>query len=140
MRPITVVLWSCCAIGTVSAETLTVYGSLYAEHQSNIVASTLDPQEGSLGRVRLEVGGEDLAESYAWTLNGKFSYQMYESQILATCAGLSGRKALTGILIILSPWRCWILGVLVRRTISNLCVFLARALFFGNASGSPMSW
>ena len=83
MRPITVVLWSCCAIGTVSAETLTVYGSLYAEHQSNIVASTLDPQEGSLGRVRLEVGGEDLAESYAWTLNGKFSYQMYESQIFS---------------------------------------------------------
>lgn len=81
MRPISVVLWSCCAIGMVSAETLAVYGSLYAEHQSNIIASTEDPRGGELARVRLEVAGEDLAENYAWTLNGKFSYQAYESRI-----------------------------------------------------------
>lgn len=81
MRPIAVVLWSCCVIGTLSAEPVTVYGSLYAEHQSNIVASTLNPVAGELARLRLEVAGEDLAENYAWTLNGKFSYQAYESQI-----------------------------------------------------------
>lgn len=81
MRPIAVVLWSCCAIGAVSAETLTVYGSLYAEHQTNIVASALEPQDGELARVRLEVDGADLAKNYSWNLSGKFSYQAYESRI-----------------------------------------------------------
>ncbi len=80
MRPIAVVLWSCCAIGTLSAETLTVYGSLYAERQSNIVASPVSPDPGALARVGLEVGGGDLAANYAWTLNGKFRYQAYQNE------------------------------------------------------------
>jgi hypothetical protein len=83
MRQIAVVFLSCCVAGASFAETLTVFGSLYAEHQSNIVSSSLDPQAGSLARARLEVGGEDLTEHYAWSLNGKFSYQVYEDQLFS---------------------------------------------------------
>ena len=83
MRRIAVVLLSCCIVGQAPARTLTVFGSLYAEHQSNIIASTLNPRAGALGRARLEIGGEDMAEHYAWTLNGKFSYQAYEDQLFS---------------------------------------------------------
>lgn len=83
MRRLAVFLFSCCAAGASFAETLTVFGSVYAEHQSNIVSSTLDPKAGSLGRTRIEMGGEDLSEHYAWSLNGKFSYQVYESQLFS---------------------------------------------------------
>ena len=83
MRRIAVVLLSCCIVGQVSARTLTVFGSLYAEQQSNITASALNPRARALGRARLEIGGEDMGEHYAWTLNGKFSYQAYEDQLFS---------------------------------------------------------
>ena len=83
MRRLIALLLPCCIAGPVLASPPAVIGSLYVEHQSNIVASTLDPQSGGLARARIEVNTGDVAENLAWSLNGKFSYQSYQRQMFS---------------------------------------------------------
>jgi hypothetical protein len=92
MRHLIALLLPCCLAGPALAAPSGIIGSLYVEHQSNIVASTLDPESGGLARARLEVDVADMAENYAWNLGGMFSYQTYQreifrNQFLADAAG-----------------------------------------------------
>jgi hypothetical protein len=83
MRLLVALMLIGCMSGAASAASLNVFGSVYADHQSNITSSTFNPESGALGRLRLEASGEEVGEKYAWSLNGKFSYQRYQDDIFS---------------------------------------------------------
>ncbi|MFN3712164.1 MAG: hypothetical protein ACK4SX_00750 [Alcanivoracaceae bacterium] len=79
MRPLLVLLVIGVLPASVAASSLSMFGSLYGERQSNITSSTFNPESGAFSRLRLEANGEETWQKYAWNLNGQFSYQHYDN-------------------------------------------------------------